>query len=162
MSPADQRRFLAAQGWLELGDWRSANEELEEMTPPQRSHPDVLRLNVEIQSAGRKWECAAEAASALCRLVPGEPFGYIRLAFALHELKRTREAFHVLLPAADKFPATWLIPYNLACYCCQLGDGIAARDWLAQAFKLGDAEAIQLQAFEDPDLAPLWEGGEPL
>jgi len=36
---------------------------------------------------------------------------------ALHELKRTQEAFDLLLPAADKFPAPWTIPYNLACYC---------------------------------------------
>ena len=34
---------------------------------------------------------------------------------------------------------------------------IAARDWLAQAFRLGDAKEIKLQALEDPDLAPLWE-----
>jgi hypothetical protein len=51
-----------------------------------------------------------------------------------------------------------LIPYNLACYAAQLGDLVAAGDWLAQAFKLGNAKEIKLQALEDPDLAPLWAG----
>ena len=82
--------------------------------------------------------------------------GHLRLAFALHELKRTREALDTLLPVADKFPTLWVIPYNLACYYCQLGQLPEARDYLAQAFKLGGKKAIQPQALEDPDLAPLW------
>ena len=128
MSPADHRHFLAAQGWLELGDWQSADKELEELTPQQRAHPGVLNLRIELYSTAKRWDRAAEVANTLFRMFPDEPFGYIRLAFALHELKRTQEALNVLLPAAAKFPANWLIPYNLACYCCQLGDAVGARD----------------------------------
>jgi predicted Zn-dependent protease len=157
MSPSDHHRFQAAQGWLELGDWQSADEELEAMTPQEKESPDVLRLRVDVFTAAEKWRRVAEAASRLCQVVSDEAFGYIRLAFALHELKRTREAFDVLLPVADKFPATWVIPYNLACYSCQMGDLIGARDWLAQAFRLGGKKEIQKQAMEDPDLAALWE-----
>lgn len=160
VSPNDRRQLEAAQGWLELGDWNEANEELERITPQQRAHPDVLRMRVEVYSAAKKWDYVVEVASALCRMVPSEPFGFLRLAFALHELKRTREALNVLLPVADKFPEVWTIPYNLACYCCQLGDLIGARDWLAQAFGIGGAKEIKLQALEDPDLAPLWESPE--
>jgi hypothetical protein len=92
-------------------------------------------------------------------MIPDDSFGHIRLAFALHELKRTREAMDALLAVADKFPEQWEIPYNLACYSCQLDDMIAARDWLAKAFAVGGAENIKLQALEDPDLAPLWRMG---
>jgi hypothetical protein len=50
-----------------------------------------------------------------------------------------------------------VIPYNLACYAAQLGDLIAARDWLAQSFNLADdPKQAKLAALEDPDLAPLW------
>jgi len=28
-----------------------------------------------------------------------------------------KEAFDLLLPAADQFPRVWTVPYNLACYC---------------------------------------------
>jgi len=51
-----------------------------------------------------------------------------------------------LLPVAD----------NLAYYAAQPGDLIAARDWPAQAFKLGNAKEIKHQAFDDPNLTPMW------
>jgi predicted Zn-dependent protease len=156
LTGTDQRHFESAQGWLELGDWRSANEELENIQPQMRAHPDVLKMRVEVYSAAKKWDYVIEVAGALSRLLPDHVFGHVRLAYALHELKRTREAWNVLLPIADKFPTTWIIPYNLACYAVRLGDLVAARDWLAQAFRLGNAKEIKVQALDDPDLAPLW------
>ena len=77
------------------------------------------------------------------------------MAFALHELKRTQEAFDALLPVADKFPEQWVIPYNLACYTCQLGRMDEARGWFHRALATGDEKEIKLQAIDDPDLAPL-------
>ena len=63
-----------------------------------------------------------------------------------------------MLPVAEKFPSEWVIPCNLVCYAAQLGDLVAARDWLAQAFKLADdPKRATLEALEDPDLAPLWD-----
>ena len=40
----DELHFQAAVGWLELGNWREANEELENITPALRAHPDVLQV----------------------------------------------------------------------------------------------------------------------
>jgi tetratricopeptide (TPR) repeat protein len=151
----DRRHLEAAQGWLELGNWLEANKELERITPQLRAHPDVLRMRVEIYSAAKKWDYAAENMNALCRMVPDDSLGYLRLAFALHELKHTKEAFDALLPVADKFPEQWLIPYNLACYACQLGRLDEAREWFHRALTLGDEKAIKLEALDDPDLAPL-------
>src|ERR1041385_6401839 len=34
----------AAEGWLEIGDYISANEELENIAPTRRAHPTVLNL----------------------------------------------------------------------------------------------------------------------
>ncbi len=48
MSPADYRHFQAAQDWLELGDWQSANDELENTTPQLRADRDVLKLRFSI------------------------------------------------------------------------------------------------------------------
>lgn len=56
---------------------------------------------------------------------------------------------------ADKFPDQWLIPYNLACYACQLGRLDEAREWFRRALTMGDGKAIKLEALNDPDLAPL-------
>ena len=40
----DQRHLAAAQGWLGLGDWLEANEELDQIAPGIRAHPAVLSL----------------------------------------------------------------------------------------------------------------------
>jgi hypothetical protein len=56
----------------------------------------------------------------------------------------------------QRFPTEHIIPYNLACYTCQLGKLVEARDWLAQALRLGNEKEIKLRALDDPDLAALW------
>jgi len=42
LSPPDSHHLSAATGWLELGNWQEANEELEEITPELRPHPHAL------------------------------------------------------------------------------------------------------------------------
>ena len=42
LSTSDNRYLDAAQGWLGLGNWLEANEELERITTSMRAHPDVL------------------------------------------------------------------------------------------------------------------------
>jgi hypothetical protein len=79
----------------------------------------------------------------------------IHWAYSLHELKRTKEARAVLLPMADKFPDQYIIPYNLACYCCQLGELKESLQWLGKAIDLAGKKEIRLMALEDPDLEPL-------
>lgn len=150
--------LLAAQGWLELGDWESAHDELEEIDPDFRTHPDVLQLSVEIYVAAELWDDVIEVAGTLAIQLPKNSFGHVHLASALHSLNRTKEAWETLLRVADKFPDQWIIPYNLARYAAQLDDLVAARDLLAQAFSLGDSKALKLAASEEPDLAPLWAG----
>ena len=93
---------------------------------------------------------------SIVALAPKEVFGWIHRSYALHELKRTQEARELLLPALKKFPKNETIPYNLACYECQLGDVAAARDWWRRAMKLRNAASLKAQALEDPDLKPLW------
>ncbi len=158
MTPADRRYLLAAEGWLELGDWQSANDELDQIQPPLRAHPDVLKMRVEISSVAGNWHHVVEVAGTLAREFPDDPFGHVRLAYALHELKRTAEAFDALSPVVARFPKDWVIPYNLACYTAQLGRIAEARDWLDRALKISDQPTLtRLEAMDDPDLAPLWK-----
>ena len=49
------------------------------------------------------------------------------------------------------------MPYNLACYECQLGRLEQAKHRLEKAFKLGEGEGMRLAALDDPDLQPLWK-----
>ena len=104
----------------------------------------------------KKWDFVIAVAETLVKLIPNNPQAWIQRSFALHEMKRTQEAFDLLLPAAALFPKQWLIPYNLACYTAQLARLKDSRQWLEKAFAIRNTKAIKLMALEDPDLEPLW------
>ena len=89
------------------------------------------------------------------RKVPCEATGWIDRSFALHELGRTREAHDNLVSVAGRFEKIWTIPYNLACYACQLGNRSEALEWLKKAFAVEDKNRLFKVAMEDSDLEPL-------
>jgi predicted Zn-dependent protease len=152
----DSHHVLAASGWIELGDAAEATRELEMVEPSLHGHPEVLNVRWNILASGSKWEEAVDLARTLRDLTPDEPLGWIHLAYALHELKRTQEAFETLQPIVERFPQCETIPYNLACYTAQMGQLDQARKWLKRAMKTGHATRIKSMALEDLDLKPLW------
>ena len=79
---------------------------------------------------------AAEVARGISVILPDNSWGWIQWAFSLHELKLTKEAWGVLIPVVDKFPEEYLMRYNLACYCCQLGKLKEAMQWIELAIDL--------------------------
>lgn len=138
----DQRHLEAAEGWLELGNHLEANEELENITPQMRVHPDVLEIRWHIYAKEKKWDACVDIAATIIKLAPENYHGWIHRSFALHELKRTEEAFENLLPVADKFPDSWTIPYNLACYLAQLHRIDEAQVWFKKAMTI-DEKTVQ-------------------
>jgi tetratricopeptide (TPR) repeat protein len=157
LEPPDTLHLQAAQGWLELGNHVEAGAELKQIRPRQLSHPDVLRLRWEICATARDWGTALDIASTLIEVEPEEALGWVHRSYALHEMKRTAEARENLLRVVDIFPTSATIRYNLACYECQLGQLKRAKQWLENAFRLGDAGKMKLAALADPDLKPLWK-----
>ena len=157
MTLSAARHINAADGWLDLGDWQSANEELENVAPQLRAHPAVLEVRFRVYSAAKNFELALEVAEALVTLTPHDENAWISRSFVLHDLNSTQEAYDLLLPALERFTEEWVVPYNLACYGCQLGDHARAGELLALAYERGDAMKIKLMALDDPDLAPLWQ-----
>jgi len=155
LQPPDSHHLRAAQGWLELGNHREAAVELEKMAKRCRNHPDVLEVQWSISAAARDWNACVDTADRQVKLAPRSPVGWIHRSFALHALKRTKEAAELLLPAAKAFPRDWLVRYNLACYACQMGNHAEAWDWLQNAFELGDERQIRLMALDDVDLKDL-------
>ena len=155
LEPPDCHYLEAAQGWLELGDPQSALDELELINPLMRAHPAVLAVQCEVCGAARKWNHVLTVATVLVQTAPIFLFGWVQRSAALHELKRTQEAFDLLLPANKKFPTVATVPYNLACYSAQLRRLKDARMWLHRAFAIGDAKELKLTALDDPDLEPL-------
>ncbi len=117
----------------------------------------MLELRWHIYAKAEKWEACIQIANAIVTRVPERPFGWIYRSFALHALKRTQEARDELRPAVDRFPEEAIIRYNLACYECQLGRLIDAKEWLRKAFDLGNPAQFKLMALGDRDLEPLWK-----
>ena len=155
IEPPDSHHLSAAEGWLELGNPCEADLEIRRIAAELRTHPDVLDIRWGIDAARKRWPECVEAAEAMMRIAPDRLIGWIHRSYALHELKRTREAFDSLLPAADLFPKEWLTSYNLACYSCQLDKPEDALAWLAKALLLGDPNHIKEMAMKDHDLRPL-------
>lgn len=118
----DHHHLEAAEGWFELGNLQEANEELERITPQLKAHPLILELRYKIYTEAGRQDMAVEVDKGMSELMPDNPWGHFHMAFSLHELKRTQEAYDTLIPVVDKFPTEWLMLYNLACYSCQLAE----------------------------------------
>jgi len=76
-----------------------------------------------------KWDWVVTVTQTLVNVALEKPRGWILRSYGLHKLKRTQEAFDLLLPVGEKFSKEWVIPYNLSCYCAQLGLFKESREW---------------------------------
>ena len=148
----------AVLGWLELGNFREAREELNRMGPKEQERADLLEVRWVLDARQEDWPAALQTAERLLRVAPENSAGWLHRAYAM---RRTPEgtlekATAVLRPAVDKFPEEPTIPYNLACYACVLGNLDEARRWLQEAIKRGGAKKIRKMALQDSDLEVLW------
>ena len=156
LEPPASHHVTAAEGWLELGNPAEAAAELAGVDSEWADHPAVIELEWQIQAHASQWETCLTLAARLVARHPELPAGYIHRSYALHELQRTAEARDQLLPALTLFPEEEILPYNLACYECRLGNLPRARQWLGQLFRRKDALTWRRAAQSDPDLASLW------
>jgi tetratricopeptide (TPR) repeat protein len=156
LAPPDSHYLRAAQGWVELGSPLEAEKELERIARELRAHPDVLEVRWHIYAQANRWEACVDLADATIQLAPDRAEAWIHRSFALHELNRTQEAYDNLLPVAGRFPNVWTIPYNLACYCAQLGRLGECQEWFRKAVAI-DEQTVKRAASDDPDLKPLWD-----
>jgi tetratricopeptide (TPR) repeat protein len=153
----DNHHLDAALGWLGLGDWSSANQELDKISSGSCAQPIVLQARYQVYAAAKQWTMAAGIARALTVIDPGSAFGWIDWAYALYEQERIQDARAVLLAVVDKFPDEYLIRYSLACYSCQLGFFKEALQWLEKAIGLANEKEVKQMVQNNPDLQPLWE-----
>ena len=158
LTTAEIKHVIAAQGWIELGLFAEAFAELDDIPPGRRGHPDVLEVRWNACHGARQWDQAVAVARELASVASGRFAPWWMISFALHELKRTQEAYDNLAAVRGRFDAEWIVHYNLACYLVQLGRIDEARPCLARAFEI-NPEQREL-ARQDQDLAPLWAENE--
>jgi predicted Zn-dependent protease len=159
LAPPDALHLQAAEGWIGLGNYAEANDELERIAAANRAHPDVLQLRWRIYADARKWDACLDLATALTTMTPERRFGWIHRAHALGKLGRTLEAKDLLLSVVNDFEINLTMSYHLAQYCARLGQIDLAKQWLGKALLAADGfEAVnrlRKMALEDPDLEPL-------
>ena len=161
LEPPDQHLVRAAEGWVELGLTGEAEAELTQVRPETRAHPQYLHAIWAVHAARQEWSLAHAAAEAIIQITPEEVNGWVHRAYAARRMEGggLHKAWDALRPAAELFPGETIVPYNLACYACQMGNLDAARHWLSRAKavagKHGGAETFKQMALADPDLAPL-------
>jgi tetratricopeptide (TPR) repeat protein len=157
LSYPDKHFVNAALGWLDLRLVSDARAELQQVSTANTCHPEVLEVWWRVHAAERHWDEALRVAEMELMTAPERISGWVDRSYSLHEMRRTQEAREALLPAVKKFPEASLIPYNLACYACQLGDANEAQQWLRKALAHGERDEIKRLALNDPDLAALRE-----
>ena len=158
IEPPDLHYFSATSGWLELGNVAEAEVEFAKISRELREHPDVLELEWAINVARRNWSAGLETAQKLLHVDPNRASGWLHLAYAWRRVNGggLLAAWEALLPAATKFPDEPTVPFNLACYACQMGKLEEARVWLRRAMRSGGTEHVKNMALADPDLKPMW------
>ena len=145
-----------AYGCIGSGNQLAALAELSKIAPEYRDHPAVLVTRLSLCEGAKEWATCLKLVETLLVQLPDNPIHWIQRSQYLRELGRVPEAWDQLLPAAEKFPAFWMVPYQLACFACRLGNVAAARDRLNAALELVDADSIKTRALAEPDLQPLW------
>ena len=146
--------LTASIGYLELGMLQDAWDALEEIPAEQRHLPPVLQVRLEIYRRMAKYEGMATIAEHLTKALPEDSQNWISLAYAQRRYIDLQTAEKTLLEAQKRFPEEATIPFNLACYACQLGRLDEAREKLAKAIEM--EPSFKKAAVEDEDLKAIW------
>jgi tetratricopeptide (TPR) repeat protein len=148
----------AVVGWLELGNSREAYAELRNLPAEYLNDPEVLDVRWILHAREEDWKGAFEIAECLLRVKPASAAGWLHRAYAVRRMPGggLLEAADALKPAAEMFPEESIIPFNLACYACQLGNLDEARRWLRESLRRQPDGRIKRLALDDDDLEPLW------
>ena len=150
-----QRELTASIGYLELGMYVEALDELESIQPEEKNNSAVLGLRLEIYGTAQNWKMMEVVASELLKRQPDDPDHWNNLAFSIRRKDSIKAAQTLLLEALEKFPNDAMTRYNLGCYACKLGDLEDAKKLVGEAIKMDSK--FKLLALDDEDLVELWD-----
>jgi tetratricopeptide (TPR) repeat protein len=155
LEPPDEQYWQAAVGYVELGMFQDANDQLEKIDPFSRAAPEVLAVRLAIYHGLKKWELMREIAKRLADFQPDDIQWVTSYAYATRRANQFPQPRKFSSTQSRNFPKSPIIKYNLACYFCQMGDIQNAKDYLKKAFEI-DLK-WRMAALDDEDLKPLWD-----
>lgn len=147
----DCSEFRLALGWLE------AYNELENLPPKLRAHPEALKLYCRVWEMAGRWEDLAMIAEGATQAFPHVPDFMWHYAWSQWKLGEAEPWTTALLSQATRFPKDSEFNYRLACLLSAARRFEEARGHLARAFESApDERALKLRALEQPELEELW------
>jgi len=144
----------AAEGWIELGNFDEAAEELHNCPPAVKSSIEWVKLWVRIYTMKQRWVDVEMMTETLMKHAPEDPFTVFNRAEAFHRQGRSKDAFQLFSHAPQSFKKLPQYFYDYARYLCALQEFSLALSCLGKAFDL-DPD-LRMRALDDPDLDSVW------
>ncbi|MEM9283717.1 MAG: hypothetical protein AAGA96_17990 [Verrucomicrobiota bacterium] len=141
------------RGYIDLGMFKEALAEIEQLPSDQRSSPEVQEMRITIELDRGDLEHALDLSENLVDLFPDNHAGFIQGAYCLHAMGETQRAIDHLQSGPLSLQDEAVYYYNLACYEVALNRADAAFSWLQQAIEMDPSN--RSRALADPDLALL-------
>ena len=160
IDPPDRFLVSAAIGWLGLGMFEEGLKELDQVRPDLQDHLQVADVRWQLNCRLGRWDECATIGERLRRVHPDRVESWVHSAYAVRRAAGggLKAAKKILVVAMEKFPDETIIPYNLACYDCQLGLCEECLCWLSIALKRSpnktDRRRLIEMALADEDLDP--------
>jgi thioredoxin-like negative regulator of GroEL len=150
------RRIEYARGYIDLGLFDRATEELEAIPLRDWFTSEVMTIRLELHSAAKQWNIVENYARTLILKDRTDIQAWVALGCAARRTRSVGAARDTMVDAlaavGDGHPA---IHYNLACYQCLLGNVEAAKEHLSVACRIDSS--FKSAALGDDDLKPMWE-----
>jgi predicted Zn-dependent protease len=147
-------RMEPAHGFHELGMHEEAWIALDDLSPEDKAHPNVILLRLDILLALHRLDDAVALGTGACRQWPAMDEFFLKTATALIDLSDHGKAKDLLLagpPSIQRHAVYW---YDLACCQCKLGEVDGAKKSISECFNLDKKR--RMQALHNPDLEAVW------
>jgi hypothetical protein len=148
-----EHRFKAAEGWIELGEFREAGEELNRLPDKLKSSLDFVELWIRVYAGLKDWQRAQILSDSILAMHSDNEFALFHKAEALHQQRKSGDAV-LLIGQTNYGRNTAFGLYNLARYLCANGKPSDALTSLGFAFDRD--KSLRLKALDDPDLESVW------
>jgi hypothetical protein len=145
--------FDSIEGWIDLGNFTDAAEELNALPPHLKSTVEFIQLWVLVYSGTKAWTNVEVMCETLLAKDPKNEFAAHHRAEALHRQGKTPDAI-IFLGETHYGRKTGKGLYYLARLLCNNAQFESARSILGMAIR--QDRSLRMQALDDPEFRRIW------